>query len=188
MKRRLFNVLARVSLVLCVATAVLWVRSYWHPDAIPIRSTFSSTVFFGDRRGHVELTRQYITSTLPSGWSAITSEYGQVRTFKQAGRLTTVSSLDPHLIATVAFCFRRTVTIGLTIISSTQLVIRIEVWAVPFLLFVLVFATFPASLILRTLRASRRSMGGLCPSCGYDLRATPDRYPECGRVPEKVNG
>ena len=33
MKRHLFNVLAGVSLVLCVATVVLWARSFWCADA-----------------------------------------------------------------------------------------------------------------------------------------------------------
>ena len=43
-----------------------------------------------------------------------------------------------------------------------------------------VLGTVLALFVLRYRRTLRRIQSGLCPRCGYDLRATADRCPECG--------
>jgi ferredoxin len=55
---------------------------------------------------------------------------------------------------------------------------------VPDWLPVLLFALLPAHRLAILGRRWHRRRLGLCPSCGYDLRATPDRCPECGAVPK----
>ena len=51
---------------------------------------------------------------------------------------------------------------------------------VPFWMLLAVTATAPIIRSVRALRRSTRRASHQCPNCGYDLRATPDRCPECG--------
>lgn len=47
-------------------------------------------------------------------------------------------------------------------------------------------AVLPICWALLSRRLNRRVTPGLCLSCGYDLRGSPDRCPECGRAIERV--
>jgi hypothetical protein len=61
------------------------------------------------------------------------------------------------------------------------------VW-VPSWLLLLICAPTPLVWWIRRARTRRRRAEGCCQKCGYDLRATPDRCPECGTVPATRQG
>jgi hypothetical protein len=54
---------------------------------------------------------------------------------------------------------------------------------VPYWLMVAATAASPVTFLISRRRRRRAQLAGLCLWCGYDLRATPDRCPECGAVP-----
>jgi cyanate permease len=58
-------------------------------------------------------------------------------------------------------------------------------WEIPLLAFgagATVFVWLAVWVVRKARRQAERLSSGLCPSCGYDLRATPNRCPECGAV------
>lgn len=62
-----------------------------------------------------------------------------------------------------------------SIVPESQKWFAIRYWHLALLL-----SLPPTLLIARLLRRRRRVVRGLCTHCGYDLRASPDRCPECG--------
>jgi hypothetical protein len=50
----------------------------------------------------------------------------------------------------------------------------------------LLFALLPTRALVSFIRNRRRFAEGCCPCCGYDLRASTDRCPECGRAIEPI--
>jgi hypothetical protein len=74
-------------------------------------------------------------------------------------------------------CFRHSLLRGAS--ADTIWYFHTPAW-----LLVLITAIVPAwwAYSRRRNQAARARERGLCPSCGYDLRASPERCPECGAV------
>jgi hypothetical protein len=146
MFRRLLTLVSALSLLLFVATVVLWVCSALAPS----RTGGPNGVENEEGQIRVSFTGDVDTSRLPRGGRS--SEWllpgFWYRRYEADGRYTGFGSVKHWLLA--AFT-----------------------------------APLPATWLLLTWRRRRRdrlARGG-CPSCGYDLRATPGRCPECGAVP-----
>ena len=76
---------------------------------------------------------------------------------------------------------------GFSLYRQTPWTGRAIYWefAVPLWFLSVVTAIFPAWRVISFIRRRNRKLPGQCRACGYDLRATPDRCPECGTVPRR---
>jgi len=179
MKRRLLNLLTALSLLLCVTTCVLWVRSYVAND-----------VLWGDKATAVmppAVDRRMFTAE--SGRGGLLFHTGRIITADprifagpptgrwviQMGRAQ-VNSVPARQTQYLGFAFHiRHFKDALTANSSVMAVI--PYW------FIALGAAVPPAVCLRLQSSARRRLRasrGQCLRCGYDLRASPERCPECG--------
>ena len=178
-----------MSLLLAVATCALWVRSRSHIDvahqagAVDAALTQARWEFYSCEgvicvsRVRCEQSTGPVTEMMGSGF----------RSFPVTGALTDrpFSGFEPADFRPLGFGIVRGVTIDP---SAGPWQRRWTHWAlsVPHWFVALLLIGAPAWWSSARLTRGSRRRGGCCLACGYDLRATPDRCPECGAVTARV--
>lgn len=163
MKRRLFNALTVLSLVLFLPLAAVWIVGQFREDNFyyytwqeATRQTTEINVHWG--KGHLQTSYEWhLLPDMPSLLKGIAKQP----------------------------IFRRTPGTGEFTVKWLGWFHNYDLpdhgeWIFGARLWPLVLSTslLPAVWLTRLLRS--RGRAGQCPNCGYDLRATPERCPECG--------
>ena len=169
MKRRLFTILSTISLLLFVAVVVPWARSYSVAHYVAMCSE-TREVGLISTVGHLLLYRETALGTFR--WDP---PFGLTFASKPAPpRLTAYAPAKTERYANFA---------GFGVMRGNNGHYAVRANFVPYWSLALATALLPTTWVRRWLAMRRNA--GLCPSCGYDLRATPDRCPECGAAPAK---
>jgi hypothetical protein len=171
MIRRLFAAASAISLVLCIATVVLWMRSYRFDQSISSR--FKSEQFtIRCVRGHLA-----VGSIQPADRTVDESvTFWDQRPLlpEEESDLEWAISDEPSGAKSVSECFgchlTREVVTG-----------DVQRWAeVPARFAAVAFGLMPLIWLAVRLRCRHLSVPGHCRTCGYDLRASTGSCPECG--------
>ena len=171
--RNLPAVAVAASIMLCLAVCGAWVRSYrvadcWFHAIRPADAVETTHLYYlGIARGRVKAYRTSIS----------VGRDGRDEAFARFPMHQTVGPTEVDVGTPPGFAG----SLGFALVSDRRLQARgiaLPIWAVAAPL------AIPPALALR--RAWRRRVGrrraarGVCGACGYDLRASPERCPECG--------
>jgi hypothetical protein len=177
--RLLLDASTALSLLLCVGTLVLWGRSYFAADVLILRSAERLIVTFAYRGAVVGLAAsERHSSSVPaveykreSPDNAQREEqslmYGLEIVRHIPGARVTLWRFGPFVYAAQGGS------------APEMRVVRFPLWAAS-----LGLSGLPVlrRLAPRWRRRRQAATTGRCAQCGYDLRATPERCPECGAI------
>lgn len=160
MRRALFTILSAMSLIVCLASVGMWVRTGVKGDLVTWEKRNGDSWTLVSALGRVKLERKTyeLTRKVPAWWL--------IEEDAMSSSMVTPESRWPAY---------HTQTKILGSGSVTQRAIIIPYWSST-----LAGAILPGLWVWRRWKQKRDRKAGLCQKCGYDLRASPVRCPECG--------
>jgi hypothetical protein len=190
LRRCILNALGLLSLLLCVLTAGLWARSYHVPDSVGHSRCWATrqdgkliehraSEYFESHKGSLRIGFSRIHGRPDTlGWigprdSVVVVEYDSWAASHDGADIERRPGLFIERGAPP--------TPGQWGDSGFWLYLGIPYWLLTALLLPL-----PSLCLVRFLRLRVKGVG-CCRACGYDLRATPGRCPECGETPTRLN-
>src|SRR5688572_6333463 len=181
MRRRRFSSILHLSLIVLAAVCVLWMRSYWRGDCVNLWNR-SHSVSLESRAGYLSAMVSNLHGDAAGAvyWNSVVGRLSDERRGRRA--LATANFMG------VSFCkdirpgsavglVDQVVNAGMRIPQGMvkRYLLWIPYWAVAML------AAAPGVLALwRRKRLHRRQATGLCIQCGYNLRGSALKCPECG--------
>jgi hypothetical protein len=188
---RFFSLLAMLSLFVFLATVGLWVRGvfvtdYWCRSRTDKRGWYSaeSRVYLLPGKVRFEAFRVYVPEV---GFGPDDESFHHFRLRGGPSGFVAGSS-RLHGFAewewgTWREVFRPPASIRTALsVLGRRFTGELRILVIPLYPAVLLSAVLPVSWVVGRIRNLRRHQEGHCVICGYDLRATPGRCPECGRV------
>jgi hypothetical protein len=178
MRHALWNVATTISLLICGAVAVCWVRSFWVRDAIEFSrdgERWEVASEFGRLRvGNAPQLRMDI--------AALANLNKQLGPDGRSDRPPDIRDYFPEQQRLMRKVKRAVPDAR----GMPQPRLQLRQYGLPHWGAMAAAALLPAAWWRARARRQRRIARGLCVTCGYDLRASPDRCPECGAVPARL--
>ena len=178
LRRWLFNGLAALSLLMCVATVIVWIRSEFAYDAfwkISLDRTtgnwMAPAVIWDDGRLLVIVRTTHFNNPKGAGRPWTHTPAASYRHYPHGPQYNGFSNVK-------WMWFYQGDNWDGAGQRGREYWLILRIWIIAAL-----FAIAPVMWAWRAKREHGRGTPGFCRQCGYDLRATPDRCPECGTIP-----
>jgi hypothetical protein len=182
MRRALSRVSLVISLTLAVLFAALWIRSYWFLDGAnfyPIGAMPTQVCLFKLECSHGGIVWEWTSEFDGAAGGRFIKSFSvgqrEIVLFSQPGIVGDYSYLESKTLVNRGGFYFDTFGARSGWHGGT---IAFPLWAPLILLLIL-----PVIQVTKFLRRRRARGLNCCRNCGYDLRATPLRCPECGTTP-----